>query len=374
MVTLQPDVGFADRIAIFRSMTYLDDVPRREIDLGLPAKERWKQVIAADCDIARRLLETGWHDALHDAHLATGKPMWLLKLAGTLAPGPFHGAYLFSGGRYLPEIHAWADAMGVRRSLLVMMQCMYELSHLDPVRPPLGCSAGARWIAGLGMVHVRTLDWNLPAIADATRIFEFRHGTRRHFTVGLPGLVGALSGMVPGGFSVTINWAPPAALPFFHSGPLFELRQTLEQCDTYGQAVARLSTVRLASSVFFTVCGIHRGEACVIERVKTGLFGGHEARIRHAGDGLVAQSNHYQHPDFARFNGAVEAQRSMLLRTSRERAALLADALEKTREAATLADLIACLGTLPVENEETRQKMVFCPVRGELHVLRAATA
>ena len=69
----------------------------------------------------------------------------------------------------------------------------------------------------------------MPAIGPATRVFEFRRDARKHFAIGMPGLIGALSGMVPGGFSITINWAPPASFPFFYSVLLYEIRETLEK-------------------------------------------------------------------------------------------------------------------------------------------------
>jgi hypothetical protein len=220
------------------------------------------------------------------------------------------------------------------------------------------------------MIHTRTLDWAFESIGPATRIFEFRRGARKHFVVGMPGLVSALSGMVPGGFSVTINWAPPASLPFFYLGPLIELRDVFETCDTYAQAVARLRDTRLATSVFFTVCGVNRGEACVIEHVKTRHLGGNEVRVREPDDSVIAQSNHYQHPDFARFNPRIENSRSMLIRTSSERAAKLAAALKAAPASQSLDDFEKCLCDSPVENIETRQKMIFCPARGELKVWR----
>lgn len=355
-------------------MRFINDVIRHVVDLEQPPERRWNGVIAADLEVARALLNIGWSDALREAHEQTGRPMWLLKTAAAAARQPFHAAYRASRGRHLPEIYAWADALGEDRSLVVMLQCMYELSHLDPTAPPVaGCSAGACWSDSLGaMVHVRTLDWNLPQIGPATRVFEFRRGTRKHFVIGMPGLVGALSGMVPGGFSVTINWAPPAALPFFYLGPLIEIRDVLETCDTYAQAVDRFRNARLASSAFFTITGVNRGEACVVEHVKTKFIGGHDVRVQEITDGVIAQSNHYQHPDFARFNSIVDTDRSLLMKTSRMRAAQLEAALRKTAGLSSLDEFAACLTNDPVENVETRQKMLFCPARDAFRVWREA--
>jgi hypothetical protein len=127
------------------------------------------------------------------------------------------------------------------------------LSHL---RWPsiFGCSAGVRWIDGLGLVRVRCLDWPLAAMGGATRLFRFRRGAREFVSVGVPGHVGMLSGMLPHAYSATINWAPPVAFPCFDFGPTFLLRHCLETCDSYDAAVRTLTETRLSTSVFFAVC------------------------------------------------------------------------------------------------------------------------
>src|SRR6185369_4971423 len=89
---------------------------------------------------------------------------------------------------------------------------------------------------------------------------------REFVSVGVPGQVGVLSGMLPKAYSVTINWAPPASFPSFDFGPAFLVRDTLETCDTYDAAVHALEQTKLSTSVFFTVCGTEKDQACVIER------------------------------------------------------------------------------------------------------------
>lgn len=350
-------------------MKYSDDIKSYDLDLTLPPRELWRDVIAADSDTARRLFQTGWTVAEEQVRMATHSGLITRMLLG-LVPSPIAMFYKLSKGRYVEEINAWADALKLDRSLMIFMQCMYELSHLGPKGAAvLGCSAGVKWIENVGLVHVRTLDWNVEGMGEATRLFNFHKDNRRFTVVGMPGLVGALSGMVPGGFSATINWAPPATNPFFYFGPLFQLRHVLETCDTYKQAVDLLTTTRFSTSVFFTVCGVQREEACVIEYIKTSAWGGRQCRMRRIENSPITQSNHYQHPDFAGYNGAVDTKRSALLSTSRERAATLSDLLAGAR-AKSPGDLLSVLNVYPVENDETRQKMIFCPARGEVKVWR----
>ena len=105
-----------------------------------------------------------------------------------------------------PFDEAWVEALDPY--VPAFKVASYELSHLR-VPKLLGCTAGVRWNDGLGMVHLRTLDWPLPSITEATRLFRFRRGSREFVVVGACGHVGVLSGMLPKAYSVTINWAPP---------------------------------------------------------------------------------------------------------------------------------------------------------------------
>ena len=230
------------------------DVPTYWIDLARSESTRWEEVISHERPAASRLLE----EAGRQFERVPGLLRWV-----------FARLYQRSGGLYQGEIEAWARALGMSSGTVTILNCAYELSHL---RWPkiFGCTAGVRWADGLGMVHVRSLDWPLPTMGAATRLFRFRRGAREFVSVGVPGHVGVLSGMLPGAYSVTINWAPPIAFPSFDFGPAFLLRDTLETCDTYDAAVRTLTETRLSTSVFFTLCGTARDRACVIERAARG--------------------------------------------------------------------------------------------------------
>src|SRR4051812_846480 len=201
------------------------DVPTYTIDLEAPEALRWAEVIAAERDAAARLLA----EAVREFERVPE----LLRRA-------FARLYQLSGGLYRGEIGAWADALGASVGTVTFLNCAYELSHLRPPRL-FGCTAGVRWTERLGPVHVRNLDWPLDSLGDGTRLFRFRRGERDFFVVGAPGQVGVLSGMLPGAYSVTINWAPPAGTPSFgRLGPTFLLREVLELRNSYATAVEAL--------------------------------------------------------------------------------------------------------------------------------------
>src|SRR5262249_3160396 len=203
------------------------------------------------------------------------------------------------GGLYRDEIKAWADALGVSAGTVTLLNCAYELSHVR-LRRPFGCTAGVRWVAGLGPVHVRNLDWPLAGLGDATCLFRFRRGERMFLVVGVPGQVGVLSGMLPGAYSVTINWAPPAHAPTFRFGPALLLRDTLETRNSYATAVEALRKTPVAASVFFTVCGTEAGQACVIERTPR------SAVVRPLDGPVVVQANHHVGARFAANNADLD--------------------------------------------------------------------
>jgi predicted choloylglycine hydrolase len=273
----------------------------------------------------------------------------------------FEHAYRLSGGRYVDEMKAWAKALNVSTSHAVLLNCTYELSGM--------CTVGAFNSSTLGMVHVRTLDWPLPAIGAATRLFRFHRGDHEFVAVGVVGHVGVLSGMVPGAYSVTINWAPPEGRPSFDFGPAFLLREVLETCATYNEAVAVLKATKLSAAVFFFVCGAKRGQACVIERTRD------DAAVRKMKGATLVHANHHETAKFKHRNDEIErfdpeAEEMSMLTYSEVRAATLEAGLQGLGRQSSLADVAACLDVEPVCNEESYQQMLFAPATGELKVWR----
>src|SRR5262245_18591265 len=122
-------------------------VPTYVIDLDKPESERWSEVIASETENARRLVQ----EAAAEFARVPEAARWL-----------FAHAYRLLGGLYHDDIKAWATGLGVTVGTATLLNCAYEFSH---VRFPkiFGCTAGIRWVDGLGLVHARTLDWPLPS-------------------------------------------------------------------------------------------------------------------------------------------------------------------------------------------------------------------
>jgi len=330
------------------------DVPTYWIDLRRDEAKRWEEVISCEKMAAGRLLQEAGSQFERVPELVR----WVF--------GRLYGSF---GGLYRGEIASWAEALGVSLGTVTILNCAYELSHLR--WPKLfGCTAGVRWIDGVGMVHVRNLDWPLATMGAATRLFRYCRGAREFVSVGVPGQVGVLSGMLPQAYSATINWAPPVAFPTFDFGPAFLLRDTLETCDSYEAAVETLTQTRLSTSVFFTVCGAEKDQACIIERTQS------DAAVRTMAGPVLVQANHHVAGRFVKNNeDIVEGERNedlFSLAGSGKRANTLSGALAEIPVVCTPDTVANVLNSATVLNKDTCQQMVFYPASGEVKVWRRA--
>jgi hypothetical protein len=328
----------------------LPTVASYTIDLERDEPSRWADCIAVERSVALGLAQEAGAELERVPEVLRWVFAWL---------------YRASGGLYRGEMRAWAQAIGVSEGTIVLLNCAYELSH-KRIPKVLGCTAGVRWVEGLGMVHVRTLDWPLAGMADATRVFCFRRQAREFLTVGIPGQVGVLSGMLPGAYSVSINWAPPGARPSFDFGPAFLLREVLETCDDFEQAVATLESTQLATSAFFTVCGTRQGQACVIERIQR------DAVVRPMTGMPLVQANHHVSDPFLQHNDSLheleEGEDEPFFEDSGKRERQLTAKLAELPAACALEDLAAILDAPPILNKYTCQRMVFCPTARTVRV------
>lgn len=332
-----------------------------EVDLREKESSRWDNIIYStngDSLCALKLAEQAELD------LKEAIPGWTYKI---FTKG-FSFLYKRYNGMYFDEIKSWANGLGKSVGEMVALNSTYELSHLNPSMI-YGCTAAVKHVPGMGMVHVRSMDWPLSEIGNATRVFKFIGPLHDFYAVGTPGYVGVLSGMVPGGYSVTINWAPPQENPSFDMGPSFLLRKVLEECTTYEQAVYALSRTPIATPVFYTVCGVNEGEACVIERGKN------EYGIREIGNnGVISQANHHVLDEFEENNKDMhlidpDMDPVCLYDDSVERMATLGKSLIKVKSR-NFEDYGQALDVEPVLNDDAYQQMIFCPKTGKIKVWR----
>lgn len=326
---------------------YTENLPVRTIDLRDEARLRWGHVISSDRRSMRALAKQALADMASISPLLRSPTLhWVFKT-------------FFYNGELEEEIRSLAAGMGVSTSLAVVFNQAYELSHVAPIVPIFGCTTAVKKTNDRGLVLVRNLDWPLSRIGRATRVFRFVDGERSFVSVGIAGYAGVLSGMLPGRYAVCINWAPPLCPPkLSRTSPAILLRQALETCDTYTQAVRMLASTPLSTSVFFTVCGVN--EACIIERTQSSGF------VRRLEEEALVQSNHFLHRPFRSANKNLDLDgETECLAYSKERAELLKSRLERVK---TCQGAFGALDR--VRNEDTVQQMVFCPGTGEMKVGR----
>lgn len=299
------------------------------INLGVSETHRWSGLIEEAQEEARDLVDQAKEDCA--PYLGKYSPLpWLFNLS-----------YRSTGGLYGDEMAAWAKGINRSASLLVALNFTYELSHVTGRL--FGCTAGVTQTRS-GLTLVRNMDWPLTAVGPATRIIEFK-GKNNLLSVGMAGYVGVLSGMVPGKFAVTINWAPPQGIPTFDWSPMVLLRETMLTAKTYEELVETLCKTTLSTSVFFTVCGVK--EACIIERTPT------QYHVREKEDDKpLIISNHFAPTGaFKGLNADPE-----VLEFSECRMDALHSALRNTRK-----EPVYSLDKYPLLHEATGQQMSMCP-------------
>ena len=327
-------------------------------------ESEWIPVQHAELETARKLIEQAREDFYE-----TISPIMMKLYSYALG----FGKLLFPDGYYDDEIRSWAKKLGVSFSEMVLINHIYELSHLDP-STIYGCTAGIKTFKNIGPVHIRNMDWPLSEIGNATRVFHFLddYNNTLFTAVSVPGFVGVLSGMVKGGYSVTINWAPPVGglrLEYGRSSPTMLLRKVLETCTTYDEAVSVLSETPLITSVFYTVCGVEDNEGCVIERTPD------EYVVREMTD-VIGHANHHVAEEFDDNNDDLriyneEMDPPCLYVDSDQRVRKMVSSLKKIPATTNCWDTVASpLDIEPIFCGDTYQQMLFNPRTGKYKVWR----
>lgn len=320
------------------------------INMNEPANERLEEIFENHRGDAEELLE----NVLSQIQGTTGKFTYILKQLLTMG-------YKLSGGHYTDEIKAWAEILEVSEADIITANVSYELAQAGQYLRKaftgiMGCTSVVTEITNLGLVCVRNLDWDLEDMGWSTITLRLDSDDREIVAVTNPGLVGMLSGMVPGEFSITLNWAPPSERPRFNFGPVFLTRWVLENAADFEEAVEYLSSTPLSSPALFMVCGIDN--ACVVERTCK------ESAIRwYDGKNPLIVTNHYMTEGFEDLNDSDFIGDSL----GRYQSALRAARRFKGK---TLEDTLKILLGQDCLNDLTVQQMAFSPTKA-LYEVRA---
>lgn len=328
------------------------------------AQEIWKDVVSQDADEMRSLCK-----AMSQLVYDVGVPKWLVHLSAKL----LYTIVYKKWGHYTQESDYLAsESSEMSPSLMAFLQRQYTLAHM-------GCTVVMAWDEKKGeMLCLRSLDWKgANDIARATRRFSFVNSKDEEVAqiAGITAMVGVLTGAKKG-FSVAINYAPWKRSAKFKSDPTFLIRQLLEDASVtdYKSAQEKVKGWDVGSPCFISICGVKKGEACVIE-----LGSKNNVHVREmTEEGFLIQTNHYDldsspftaHNEEPYTEEMSEQQwyESELLNNSQKREQILREKLRENSPFDMQQRLMELYKEVPVLNWETAQWVLMKPKSGEIDV------
>ncbi len=337
-------------------------IPVYEFDCSLPAHRRWDALPKYLRTAGRTLARRGVAD-LAQYKGAVSLTGWLFRVL-TKGRNP-----------YREEIKGAAKILGIDYNEAVSLNFIYEAClafnygvqlwegnlgdklrgitatlkrHADRFsRGALACTAGVRHIDGLGMTHVRSMDWPVEGLGRHTLILHHVHAPAGEFySVGWPGYSGVLSGFKPGAFSATINQADAIRLPNLQWPPAHLLRWVFENCRTYAEALTILRNTPVCFPAFVLLAGPDK--AAVIELGPDGntvkpMIKGQPIAV--AND-YISAKRQKQAGIYGRRSDSDHRRNAMLRKLRRLKRGNIRQALSLVQG-------------YPVANEQTMQQMVF---------------
>lgn len=325
------------------------------IDVGWNDGLEWGSALEGTEKSGRRLLDA-FEKQIRDALAAAG------PLRGPAHWGLRKGASALNrllGGNYRSEISELADVFGVAGEDVLVANLAYDLAN------NAACST---FVQTQGRpLHARNLDWVFPGslLRSSTTLFHVIGAPSGDYAmVGWPGFFGALTGMAPGRFSVTVNFVrhaeasgPAAALGRAVSGywPVpWLVRRAFDECASFDEAVRLLSREPVLSPVLLTLAGVERGEGVVIER------GPDDYLRREPARGLICTTNHYVSDAYEDDN--VDLSDS----DSEERYDFLESTLDG--EPTESSDAVEALSASVLASEITQHQVAMSPAYGIIRV------
>lgn len=322
----------------------MQPVPRFTLDLTQPPEQRWRG-LSEFRESARSLLRA-YADLPHTASVEAG-----LDELERHHVSPEHVA----------EIDGIAALLGVDRALVRRANYHYDGMKLANGPPPFACTAIAV-ASPAGPIHARNLDWFTSGgmLAKATTLVDFVGAPAGPFTlVTWPGFAGALSGLAPGRFAITLNFVVSGE-PFSYGAPaVFALRRVLETCSNFSEARSFLVSQPLISDALLLLSGTNSEERVVIERTPTRAA----VRTSHDKQPLVV-TNDYRALELNRGSG--ELSRTSCARFDR--------ATDLASEVETFDSALAALRDAGVRMQITAQHMVMQAASGRLEVALPTTS
>jgi hypothetical protein len=252
--------GYCDK-----PITYGPDpqgVPTYVVNLDLPANIRWKHICSNSTYKSNmQLLIAGLADIFPPAFLDIGIALNLL----------------YYPAEYAAEIRGCAEEMGIEYGWLTLVNLGYEATD--------ACTSIVAQTNDNKILHVRNMDfwdgiWLTNHLKNLVLTADYQKGGKTLFhTTTFAGYVGVLSGMKPGGFSISIDTRdyPAGVFQLFYeiiaaikekNATLvsFLTRNVLSRDNNFESAIKDLSNDLLIADVYYIVGGVSAGQGAVITR------------------------------------------------------------------------------------------------------------
>ncbi len=143
--------------------------------------------------------------------------------------------------RYIDEIKVWEEYVWN----VATANISYEIEGFLWAQKSL-CSS-----ASYGSKHYRTLDWDIKGLKKWETIKCINAPAGEFKMVGVPAMVGCLTGVAKGRFSISINADMSECHIYLAGTPIAILiRQALEECESFDEAVRFISSKRPMRSSF----------------------------------------------------------------------------------------------------------------------------
>ncbi|HMO50114.1 MAG TPA: hypothetical protein PKE26_05275 [Kiritimatiellia bacterium] len=224
-------------------------------------------------------------------------------------------------------------------------------------RSGVACTAGARIYPGIGMVHVRSMDWPLGGLGRHSLLLHHVNNPAGDFySIGWPGCSGVLSGFKPGRFSATINQAFMYAAPNLQWPPAHLLRWVFEHCHTFTKALETLRNTPVCVPAFILLASSTR--AVVVEMGPDG----NTVVAMKPGRPLVIAN------DYLSRRKKAEAKRLGIEFDSDDRRDMLGRRMLKAK-VTSVEQGLGLLKAWPVEHEDSMQQMAFAHGPGHLYAV-----
>ncbi|MBS0660392.1 MAG: hypothetical protein JSR82_19395 [Verrucomicrobia bacterium] len=313
--------------------------PQFDVDLRLPASERWDELLTNKwvTKNAQSLAGTIWSQG----------PFALRTLLAKVATGL--ATFTLSNNDYVEDMEEWATYAIGSLDETVFANFAYEIYHLGTSAGL--CTSVGFHTTGLGMVHARNLDWSLPRMRTATMLLNCKSAAGPFKAVTVPGMVGVLSGVAAGRFSITVNSKEDGSgIPNAGGWSAALLtRWILENCVSFDQALRTAKKAPAFAPFFLTLVGTQPGQAAVVEVGRDG----HNRVVRSKQNAPVAVANHFPTDSYQDPSRSEDRQR-------------MAERRARASTAKTLRGCFWVLNEFPVMKSDTVQSMVMHPGSGDV--------